>query len=226
MMYVGKKNPSGAYPGPQSNYVKGMTPLTDEQVQVLIQYNGFVDITTDEEGVVTVTPNEEAWEEWKASLPEPEPEPVDLTSQYQAAMRAFAATSVVIPDTYALEMPDLFLTWEEVLVKARNREAYTLQAGQIINDGGQLYSVVQNVTPIESQAPHDEGMLTIYRPIEPGHEGTLEDPIPWVYGMDCYAGKYYSYNDKVYRVAEGGDMIPCVWEPGTEGLWQWEEVTE
>ena len=51
-----------------------------------------------------------------------------------------------------------------------------------------------------------------------------DDPIPWVYGMDCHAGKCYRYNGKVYRVAEGGDMIPCTWPPDTPGMWQWEEV--
>ena len=74
------------------------------------------------------------------------------------------------------------------------------------------------------QAPHDEGMLAVYRPIDREHAGTADDPIPWVYGMDCYAGKCYRYNGKVYQVAEGGDMIPCTWPPDTPGMWQWEEV--
>ena len=60
-----------------------------------------------------------------------------------------------------------------------------------------------------------------YRPIDQSHAGTLEDPIPWVYGMDCHAGVYFSYQGHIYQVAEGGDMVPCVWAPGTAGLWQW-----
>ena len=50
---------------------------------MLVQYNGFVTVTQepDEEvegSSVTVAPNLEAWEAWKASLPpEPEPEPTD-----------------------------------------------------------------------------------------------------------------------------------------------------
>lgn len=75
------KNPSGAYSAPQSNRFPGAIPLTDDQVQVLVQYNGFITVTQEpdpdvEGSTVTVTPNIEAWEEWKASLPpEPEPEP-------------------------------------------------------------------------------------------------------------------------------------------------------
>lgn len=71
-------NPSGAYPAPQSNPAPGLIPLTEEQAAAVLQYNGFVTITSEEEvieddftrTVYTVTPNTKAWEEWKASLPE------------------------------------------------------------------------------------------------------------------------------------------------------------
>lgn len=77
-------NPSGAYPAPQSNAFPGAIPLTDEQAETVVQYNGFVTISSHEEEyeegffrtVYEVTPNLEAWEAWKESLPpEPEPEP-------------------------------------------------------------------------------------------------------------------------------------------------------
>lgn len=74
-------NPSGAYPAPQSNPFKGAIPLTDEQVDTFLQYNGFVTITQEpdpeiEGSTVTVTPNTEAWEAWKESLP-PEPDALE-----------------------------------------------------------------------------------------------------------------------------------------------------
>ena len=154
-------------------------------------------------------------------VPEPAPQPSEpsMKSQYAAAMRAYAATSTAIPDTYALDMPDLFPSWAVVLADGEE-----LPEGRVLNDGGQLYRVVQAVTPQAHQAPHDEGMLAVYRPIDREHAGTADDPIPWVYGMDCHAGKCYRYNGKVYQVAEGGDMIPCTWPPDTPGMWQWEEV--
>ena len=77
-------NPSGAYPAPQSNPFPGAIPLTDEQAETVIHFNGFVNVTSSEEEyeegffrtVYTVEPNTEAWEAWKESLPpEPEPEP-------------------------------------------------------------------------------------------------------------------------------------------------------
>ena len=95
---------------------------------------------------------------------------------------------------------------------------------QIILDetNNQLYRVVQEkVKPLENQPPHGEGMLAVYRPIVVEHKGTVDDPIPWVYGMDCYEEKYYSYKEHIYKVDTGGSMIPCLWPPDSEGLWQW-----
>lgn len=71
--------------------------------------------------------------------------------------------------------------------------------------------------------PHGEGMLAVYRPIDKGHAGTVDDPILWEYGMNCYEGKYYSHSGKTYLCKQ--NMTPCVWEPGTPGLWQWELVS-
>ena len=141
-----------------------------------------------------------------------------MNAQAQIAVMAFCATATTITDTQALQMPDLFPAWEDLLAAGNKLEENT-----VLRDGSTLYRVVQSggVTPQEHQPPHGEGMLAVYRPIDEGHAGTLEDPIPWVYGMDCTAGTYYSYNGHTYQVAEGGDMTPCVWPPDTAGLWQW-----
>ena len=73
MIYIDKNpNPSGAYPNPKCQPFPGCIPLSDEQAEVFFAYNGFV--TLGDDG--SVTPNTEAWENWKASLPFPEePEP-------------------------------------------------------------------------------------------------------------------------------------------------------
>ncbi len=93
-------------------------------------------------------------------------------------------------------------------------------AGEIVNRDGQPYRVVQAVDAIESQPPDADGMLAIYRPLNTENSGTIDDPIPYVSGMDVYNGKYYSFNGNVYLCKQ--DMTPCVWDPGTAGLWQWE----
>lgn len=142
-----------------------------------------------------------------------------LSGQLSAAAKLYVQAATDVPDETALEMPDLFKTWEEVLEAGK-----TVAENSIINDGGTLYRVVATggVLPQEHQPPHGEGMLAVYRPIDTTHTGTLEDPIPWVYGMDCTEGLYYSYNATVYLCK--ANMTPCVWAPGTAGLWQWEAV--
>lgn len=142
-----------------------------------------------------------------------------LSGQLSAAAKLYVQAATDVPDETALEMPDLFKTWEEVLEAGK-----TVAENSIINDGGTLYRVVAEggVLPQEHQPPHGEGMLAVYRPIDTAHTGTLEDPIPWVYGMDCTEGLYYSYNAIVYLCK--ANMTPCVWAPGTAGLWQWEAV--
>lgn len=141
-----------------------------------------------------------------------------LTGQMQAAVKLYVQKATDIPDEQALEMPDLFYTWDEVLEAGE-----LLEANTILNLDGQLYRVVQAVTPQAHQRPDSEGMLAIYRPIDETHAGTEDDPIPFVYGMDTEQGKYYSYNGKLYLC--NLTMAPCVWPPDTAGLWQWTEVT-
>lgn len=186
-----------------SNYLGGL--YTDDGIPRYALADGVPILRSDEE-----------IEADRAAMPKPAP---DITPQLRVAAMAFAASATTIPDAQALEMPDLFPAWETVLAESKE-----LAADRVISKDGQLYRVVQPVTPQEHQPPDGEGMLAIYRPINPEHAGTADDPIPWVYGMDCHAGKYYSYEGAVYMVAEGGDMIPCTWPPDS-GIWQWVKVS-
>ena len=161
------------------------------------------------------TPEEiAAWEE-AARQPAPPPGPQE---QVMTLARAMAAAATTLTDAVALSIPDLLPAWAELL-SAGNQVA----AGVCLTHNGQCYRVVQAVTPIESQPPGGDGMLAVYRPIDRKHTGTLTDPIPWVYGMDCYQGKYYVHGGITYLCKS--DMLPCVWEPGSAGLWQWEAVS-
>lgn len=103
-------------------------------------------------------------------------------------------------------------------------------AGQRIAYNGVVYEVVQDVTAQSHQTPASAGMLAIYRPLsldESGaeHAGTLEDPIPWVYGMTVEANKYYSYDEKTYQAVQS--QKPSIWTPGSAGTAAiWKLVTE
>lgn len=119
----------------------------------------------------------------------------------------------MLTDAQALKVFDLYPFWTA---------GASYKAGDRVRHAGVLYAVEQPVNAEAHQPPETEGMLAIYRPIEPKHAGTIDDPIPWAYGMDCEEGLYYIHKDKLYRCA--ADMKPCTWDPGTEGVWQWEEV--
>ena len=99
MQYVrSTPTPSGAYPAPNDRPFPGCLPLTDGQAAVLIQYNGFVTITQepDEEiegSSVTVAPDVEAWEAWKASQP-PEPEPTPSVEERVTSLETAIANGL------------------------------------------------------------------------------------------------------------------------------------
>lgn len=119
-------NPSGAYPAPQSNPFPGAIPLTEEQAATVLQYNGFVTITSQEEPIVddftrtvyTVEPDLEAWEAWKASLP-PEPEPVPTLEERVATMETGKAEQTDVDELHeALNMILTGYTGEEAADEA------------------------------------------------------------------------------------------------------------
>lgn len=145
---------------------------------------------------------------------------VRLARELRSAMQAYAANATELSDEQALTMPSLFPRWALLLSQGR-----PLALGAVIEKDGQLYRVMQDkITPQEHQPPGGEGMLAVYRPIDAEHAGTIEDPIPWTDGMDCHSGKYYRHDGQKWICK--GDMIPCVWEPGTVGVWQWEIATD
>ena len=143
-----------------------------------------------------------------------------LQAQSMLFSRSFAATYTSLPDSVALSIPDMLPTWSELLERGEK-----IAEGVCLMNDGKCYRVVSSggVTPQAHQPPGGEGMLAVYRPIDRDHAGTFDDPIPWVSGMDCFKDKYYSNEGEVYLCKQ--DMTPCVWAPGTAGVWQWEVVS-
>lgn len=95
--------------------------------------------------------------------------------------------------------------------------------GRILNHCGKVYRTVLEVDSLAHQPPGSAGMAAIYRPIDPyQHAGTQSDPIPWLHEMNVEQGKYYSHVGRTYLAK--ADMPACIWAPGNEGVWQWEEA--
>ena len=117
------------------------------------------------------------------------------------ARAALCAAAQMASDDAATAMPLLYPAWDW----------RTCTRDMIVNYNGRLYRVLN--TPTDSRPPDADGMLAVYRPIVPAHTGTQDDPIPWVYGMDCGARLYYTHDGQVWLCLS--DMAPCVWAPGT-----------
>ena len=80
----------------QSNPAPGLLPLTPEQEATYLQYNGFVRITSTDP--VTIEPDTEAWEAWKAeeaAKPPDIPTPTleERTAALEAAMLSMMGVS-------------------------------------------------------------------------------------------------------------------------------------
>lgn len=146
----------------------------------------------------------------------PEPDPVADAEKLLRSMQVRAA-ALAIPaadDAAAFTLAPLCRTW------AANTHYDALE---IVNHEDQPYRVVQAVDSLEHQMPGSAGMLAIYRPIDPA-PGTREEPKTFYLGMDVKEGLYYTSAGKLYLAK--ADMPACTYAPGTEGVWQWEEVTD
>ena len=161
-----------------------------------------------------LTPEEIAQNAYAAAVREAD---VILTARTQ---RQLVQAEDFTPAEFAtLALAGLFPVWAA-------GEAYT--TGERLVHEGVVYEVQQAVTAQAHQTPRSAGMLAIYRPIsadpDTGAEpdGSRENPYSFIYGMDVSTGKYYTFEGKLYLAK--ADMKPCVWNPGTPGLWQWELV--
>ena len=89
-------------------------------------------------------------------------------------------------------------------------------------DGATGAVTLQNIAKSKTELMQEQ-ISAIYTKMSEGYAGTAENPIPWVYGMECKEGVCYSYNGVTYRIAKGGYMNPCVWQPDC-GIWQFEVI--
>ena len=170
--------------------------------------------------------------EWRKTneerfVPEPPTEPVTPTIKEQADSILKASLRTMAAQTQTFSAAQF-----SVLAKAGVFENWaagkTYQTGYRLAHEGIVYEVIQDVTSQAHQPPNAEGMLAIYRPLsvdaETGEEpdGTQEHPYEFLYGMDVTSGKYYTDEGKLFLAQTV--MPACVWYPGTEGLWQLEEI--
>lgn len=175
-------------------------------------------------------------EEWDKAYPAPVPvPPTEEELAMQAITEARAQSSTILMARMQTDMVQTgafaaaeFATFARAGLFTEWAAEQTYAKGYRLAHKGIVYEVMQEVTAIENQPPDAAGLLAVYRPLsvdpETGEEpdGSREHPYAFLYGMDVTKDSYYSYEGKLWLAK--ADMPTCVWTPGTEGLWQWEEA--
>lgn len=113
-----------------------------------------------------------------------------VDEQVLSFARMMARTSTSIPSKTALEMPDMFPNFVDMIGEV-------VKTGQILRYMGQLYRVRQDHTVQAIYTPCLE-TAALYEVIDREHAGTLADPIPYAPPMEIFSGKYYKQNGVLY----------------------------
>ena len=108
---------------------------------------------------------------------------------------AFARSSTELADYQKAKAYRLFPTYDSLLEKGEQ-----LPVGTEFQNNGEFYRVIQAHTPQADWIPSVEHALYAY--ISP-HEGTKDDPIPYVRMMVLEQGKYYSQYGVIYKCVTG-----------------------
>lgn len=122
------------------------------------------------------------------------------------------------PDQAAVNAPEFYPTFEDVVNTYQKKGA---RVRYTVNDQIVLYKLTcddqteEGTLILESWNPVDAS--SIWTAIDIEHEGTLEDPIPAVAGMEYIKGKYYIENESIYLMnrqgMEDGESVTIYYLP-------------
>lgn len=79
MFYIRRNPINNHYGNPISNKVEDMVLLPDNLIKDYIETMGFANLVIEDDVVVSLTINQEAYDEYQESLPEPVEEPTPLS---------------------------------------------------------------------------------------------------------------------------------------------------
>ena len=96
----------------------------------------------------------------------------------------------ITDDQEALEVQALYKEWKAQIGRQ-------LVAGEYVQHDGQLFKVLQTHVAQETFPP-GVGTESLFMVIVKDHEGTLEDPIPFVTNMEICKDKYYTEDGVLY----------------------------
>jgi hypothetical protein len=107
----------------------------------------------------------------------------------QLIQMAIAQSKLIVNEQEALDVKELYPRWE-------NRIGKEVNVGDFYRYNDRLYRCLQSHIIQEGWKPDVTPSLWVV--IDKEHEGTMDDPIPFVVNMEVFEGKYYSYEKELY----------------------------
>lgn len=112
----------------------------------------------------------------------------------QDIINALKSMRLSASDQTAAKAVELYPAWAEgieitqdMIDKGQNRYQF----------GGKLYKCIQaHTTQAEWTPDITPALFTV---IDVEHAGTVDDPIPWALNMECFSGKYYTWESVLYK---------------------------
>ena len=104
--------------------------------------------------------------------------------------------TIDVSDDEALLIKDIYPEWEVGL---------EVKIGERYRVGEDLWRVVKEHTTQENWKPGIE-TASLWERVEEGHEGTLEDPIPFAPPMEIFENKYYIQYEVIYKCTRNSDV--------------------
>lgn len=101
-------------------------------------------------------------------------------------------------DEQAVKVKSLYPNWEDF------SDGENLELGKRVNYLDVLYKVIQEHSKQSTWNPLDTPSL--FTPIDESHSGTIENPIPWVLGMESEYGLYYIDEEITYLCIESSGV--------------------
>lgn len=114
-----------------------------------------------------------------------------LATEADLAKLARKINHIGLTDAEALSVKHLYPKWEEYIGRTIEVEFITLY-------GDNLWRARQTHTALSIYPPSLD-TASLYEVVNEDHEGTLDDPIPYVVPMEIFEGKFYVQYDVVYR---------------------------
>lgn len=155
-----------------------------EQFEVIEAINTFMEDVKAKAG--SSTPGE---------LPMDEPTETEIVTQ-QLALSRMMINTMSLTDEQALEVKDLYPTWEECVERGEE-----IPKDFKLTYGKPLYKALKAHTPQADWKPSEASSLyVIVKADSEGaeHAGTKEDPIPYVQNMALEKDKYYTQDGVLY----------------------------